>query len=87
MGQDATTDQQIKDGVHLRRADASERFVAFAFAAADMVTEVDPDGTITFAAGAFRSKLGRSPDDWVGGPLTDLVTPADRDALTVGWPC
>ena len=73
--------RQLKDGVELRRGDNSERFVAFAFAAADLVAEVDFSGKITYAAGAYRSKMGAPPDAWIGRSLRDLVTPADHDAL------
>ncbi len=73
---------QPKDGVQLRRADNSERFVAFAFAAADLVAEIDGGGMITYAAGAYRSRFGSQPDEWVGRPLYDLVAPADHDALS-----
>ena len=72
---------QPKDGVQLRRADNSERFVAFAFAAADLVAEIDGAGLITYAAGAYRSRFGSMPDEWVGRPLSDMVAPADHDAL------
>ena len=81
MAEALLKDRQAKDGVHLRRADTGERFVAFAFAAADLVAEVDTAGVVTFAAGAFRSKLGCVPDACVGRPVADLVVPADREAL------
>jgi EAL domain-containing protein (putative c-di-GMP-specific phosphodiesterase class I) len=72
---------QAKDGAELRRADNNERFVAFAFAAADLVAEVDDAGIITYAAGAFRSKVGGAPDDWVGRSIRDLIAPVDHEAL------
>ena len=72
---------QPKEGVQLRRSDSSERFVAFAFAAADLVAEVDSAGSITYAAGAFRSRFGSVPEEWVGRPLADMIVPADHDAL------
>ena len=75
---------QLKDGLNIRRTDTGERFVAFAFAAADMVAEVDTDGVVTFAAGAFRSKLGAVPESFVGRPVSDLLVPADREALRTG---
>ena len=53
--------QRLSDGAQLRRADNNERFVAFAFAAADLMAEVDPEGRITYAAGAFRARLGQAP--------------------------
>ena len=66
---------------HPRQADKSERFVAFAFAGADMVVETDVDGVVTYAAGAFRSKFGQSADWFVGRPIRLLFAPADHEAL------
>ncbi len=65
----------------LRRADTGERFVAFAFAAADLAVEAEPDGRITFAAGAFQSRLGREPDSLLGCPVHDLVAVTDHATL------
>ena len=76
MSQEATED------IKLRRADQGERFVAFAFAAADLVAEVDLNGFITYAAGAFRSKLGKPPEAWIGCRLGDMIAPADHGALS-----
>ena len=73
--------QPSTDLVHLRRADNNERFVAFAFAGADMVAEVDSFGTITYAAGAFRSKFGLPPESFIGRSVRSLVAPVDHDAL------
>ena len=61
--------------------DKSERFVAFAFAGADMVVETDVDGVVTYAAGAFRNKFGRSADWFVGRPIRQLFAPVDHEAL------
>ena len=72
---------QIGEAIPLRRADNGERFVAFAFAAADLVVEVDTTGVITFAAGAFRSRFGRVPEEWVGTHMRELVSRADHEAL------
>ena len=76
------------DGASQRPADearsrrpSSERFVTFAFAAADLVAEVDPEGRITYAAGAFRARLGQAPEAFVGRPVQSLVAPADHEAL------
>ena len=63
------------------RVDAHERFVGFAFAAAEMVLECDPAGVVSYAAGAFRSRLGRQPESCIGRPLRDLVAPSDQDAI------
>lgn len=64
-----------------RRADTNERFVAFAFAGADMVVETDAGGIVTYAAGAFRSKFARPPEAFIGHPVRDLVAPVDHEAL------
>jgi hypothetical protein len=50
--------QQPSGGVWLRRADNNERFVAFAFAAADLVVETEASGRVMYAAGAFRPGSG-----------------------------
>jgi EAL domain-containing protein (putative c-di-GMP-specific phosphodiesterase class I) len=70
-----------QDTVQLRRADNNERFVAFAFAGADMVAEIDAGGIVTYAAGAFRSRFGRAPDECIGRSVRELVAPVDHEAL------
>ncbi len=67
--------------VHLRRADTNERFVAFAFAGAEMMAEADPDGTVTYATGAFRTRLGEAAEAYIGRPLSTLIAPCDHEAL------
>ena len=54
------------------------RFVAFAFAAADLLVELENPGLIRFAAGATESMLGRSAGALNGVTFTDLVMPDDR---------
>jgi len=39
-----------------------ERFVAFAFAAADTLIEIGGDGTVSFATGATRARFGAAPE-------------------------
>lgn len=58
-----------------------DRFVAFAFAAADLLLELDADGRITFAAGAFRSRLDRAPESLVGCDVAEIIAPSQRSAL------
>jgi EAL domain-containing protein (putative c-di-GMP-specific phosphodiesterase class I) len=58
-----------------------DQLVAVAFAASDLLVELDDSGTITFIAGAvdrIGASLVRSP---VGLPLSDLFDPADRVAV------
>ena len=45
-----------------------------------MVVETDPNGVVTYAAGAFR-RFGRPPEAFIGHPVRELVAPADHDAL------
>ena len=75
------TSQRPTDDAQVRHPSSNERFVAFAFAAADLVAEVDPEGRITYAAGAFRARLGQAPEAFVGRPIQSLVAPADHEVL------
>ena len=58
-----------------------DRFLAFAFAAADLLVEVSPSGVITFAAGAFNARFGGAPDLFIGRHLGQLFAAADRPML------
>lgn len=57
-----------------------DRFVAFAFAGADILLELDADGAIRFTAGAL-ALIGRTINQLVGTPLTDLVGPDDASLI------
>lgn len=57
------------------------RYLAFAFAAADLLIEISPGGTILFAMGAFEAHFGSSAPEYVGRPLTSLLQPADHAAV------
>jgi len=54
-----------------------ERYLAFAFAWADLIVEVE-DGAIAYAAGAAEPLLGRSAASLIGQPLDTVVSPGDR---------
>lgn len=58
-----------------------ERFVAFAFAAADTLIEIGGDGTVSFATGATRTRFGAAPEALVGRRVLDLVAPEERNAF------
>ena len=58
-----------------------DRFIAFAFAAADLLVEASADGAIRFAAGAFNVRFAAAPERFVGRPLHQLFAPADRAAV------
>lgn len=55
-----------------------ERFVAFAFAGADLLIEANLDGQIAFTAGAFRLRFGAAPESFMGQDLAGLIAAPDR---------
>lgn len=64
-------------GLRLER----DRFLAFAFAMADVLIEVEPNGIVRYAAGAARAVLGVSPEKLVGSNLVHSVPLAERPML------
>jgi len=58
-----------------------DRFVGFAFAAADVLMELDDAGAITFAAGTTQSLLGHGEKALLGLHFAKLVAEADRPML------
>src|SRR5579859_3916644 len=59
------------------RADR-DRFVAFAFAAADLLIELDAKRRIVFATGAAQSLIGMPAAKLAGRHFIDLFAPAER---------
>jgi EAL domain-containing protein (putative c-di-GMP-specific phosphodiesterase class I) len=55
-----------------------DRFVAFAFAAADLLLELDAGFRIRFLSGAAAALTGRSPDELIDVSFFDLVAPTER---------
>lgn len=55
-----------------------DRFVAFAFSAADLMLEVAGDGTIVFASGAARLLTGQDTAELAGRQFSSLVDESDR---------
>ncbi len=58
-----------------------DRFVALAFAAADVLVELDGALRVRYAAGATQGLFGREAEALVGAPLFDLIAEADRARL------
>ena len=58
-----------------------DRFVAFSFAAADLLLEVDADNVIQVAYGATRGLTSRHPDQLVKVALLELVSIEDRQLV------
>ena len=55
-----------------------DRFVAFAFASADLLVELDSAQHICFVAGASDALVGKSPAQLAGLPLENIIAPEDR---------
>lgn len=58
-----------------------DRFVAFAFASADILVELDEDGNILFADGATRGLLGRPAADMQGLNFYDMLSAEDAQSM------
>jgi PAS domain S-box-containing protein len=65
--------------------DERDRFVGFAFAAADLLLEVSGDGDIIFVAGAAKALTGAEVAQLIGKNFSALVIARDREvaALTL----
>ncbi len=70
---------QASDPIRAER----DRFVAFAFAAADLLLEVDENGKITFAAGALKALTQRDAGALSGRAFTELLADSDRALVKV----
>ena len=57
---------------------ARDRFVAFAFCWADVLFELNPARTVTFAVGATKAVMGLNPEAVMGRNFMELVAPKDR---------
>jgi EAL domain-containing protein (putative c-di-GMP-specific phosphodiesterase class I) len=64
-----------------RLKDERNRFVAFAFAAADLLIEVNADLRISFAIGAAEGLTGRGLATLIGTDFLDLFGAADRAVI------
>ncbi len=60
-----------------------DRFLAFAFAAADLLVETGLDGMIVFAAGAFANRFGVPAEQFLGSRISRLIAPADQASLAM----
>jgi EAL domain-containing protein (putative c-di-GMP-specific phosphodiesterase class I)/PAS domain-containing protein len=76
----AGTARPAPDEAAAIRADR-DRFVAFAFSAADILLELDSTHVIRYAAGAVTALLGVGPADLEGRPLLSLAPVQARPVL------
>lgn len=58
-----------------------DRFVAFAFAGAELLIEVGPDNRTGFVAGAAQRFLGTAAQAQIGRPILDLFPPSEHRLL------
>ncbi len=58
--------------------DDKERFVAFSFAAADLLIELNSSGEICFVSGAAKGITGCEAKDLIGSRFEDVLEPLDR---------
>jgi hypothetical protein len=58
-----------------------DRFVTFAFVAADILLETDPDGVISYATGSTQSLLQRDTSALEGQGLGTLAMPDDAEII------
>jgi EAL domain-containing protein (putative c-di-GMP-specific phosphodiesterase class I) len=60
-----------------------DRFVAFAFAAADLLLEIDANHIICFASGATFSLTKHSAEELIGLSLFELLAPRERAMVRI----
>ncbi|HVZ07601.1 EAL domain-containing protein [Rhodopila sp.] len=75
---------RLRPGLHLavvRDLTRLNDMIAFAFASADVLIDLDPDGTIRWAGGAVSTVFDMPSRDAVGRQLCSLIAPRDREAL------
>jgi EAL domain-containing protein (putative c-di-GMP-specific phosphodiesterase class I) len=60
-----------------------DRFVAFAFAAADLLVEIDANHIICFATGATFSLTKHSAEELIGLSLFELLAPRERAMVRI----
>ncbi len=61
----------------MRKTGKQNRFVAFAFANADLLLEVTTEGNVTFALGAVHPLSADDAEDLIGTCLMDIVSSSD----------
>lgn len=64
-----------------RLREQRDRFIAFAFAGAEVLIELDDKYCVTYSAGTAEHLLGVAGDRLIGLPIDALVAPGDRPTL------
>ncbi|MEQ8355684.1 MAG: EAL domain-containing protein [Kiloniellaceae bacterium] len=76
---DHEVDAVLSEAEQLR--EQRDRFLAFAFAASDLLLEVGDDSQIRYAVGATKQLLGGGPQEFIGKGWLDLFVEEDRKLL------
>ncbi|HVG10069.1 MAG TPA: EAL domain-containing protein [Thermoanaerobaculia bacterium] len=66
---------------------SEERFRALVQNASDMISILDPDGSVLYASPSHQRLLGHPPEDFVGGNFLDLVHYEDRPLVANALGC
>jgi EAL domain-containing protein (putative c-di-GMP-specific phosphodiesterase class I) len=70
----ASEDRALAEKLRQQR----DRFIAFAFAGADLLLEMSDDNVVGYSAGAGESLYGLSDRDLTGKQLAEFILPRDR---------
>jgi len=62
-------------------AENAARFLGFAFASADLLFEIDPEGKVVFVMGAVQRVAGLDQAQALGRPWRELIADADQDLV------
>ncbi|HEX5717338.1 MAG TPA: EAL domain-containing protein [Thermoanaerobaculia bacterium] len=66
---------------------SEERFRALVQNASDMISILDPDGSVLYASPSHQRLLGHAPEDFVGGNFLDFVHYEDRPLVANALEC
>ena len=91
-GQVTRYEGALEDITDRRRAQdalqaSEERFRALVQNASDMISILDPDGSVLYASPSHQRLLGHSPEDFVGGNFLDFVHYEDRPLVANALQC
>ncbi|HYN21003.1 MAG TPA: PAS domain S-box protein, partial [Thermoanaerobaculia bacterium] len=81
--EDITDGRRAQEGLQA----SEERFRALVQNATDMISILDPDGSVRYASPSHQRLLGHSPEDLVGGNFLDFVHSEDRPLVANALQC
>jgi diguanylate cyclase (GGDEF)-like protein/PAS domain S-box-containing protein len=81
--EDITDRRRAQDALQV----SEERFRALVQNASDMISILDPDGSVLYASPSHQRLLGHPPEDFVGGNFLDFVHYEDRPLVANALEC